>query len=162
MGMRTVVGAGLILGAFATIAVVAFFSNQQLYLTVDELVADSALYPGPLDADARGDLAGRRLQVRGTVDYATLSRPGGGLELRFDLTGKDGRLPVRYAGMVPDTFEQAEAVTVAGVVAVDGTFQADDLVVQCPSKYEAGLPSAESMGLGEVGKTVPGAAVDDG
>jgi cytochrome c-type biogenesis protein CcmE len=142
MGLRVVVGAGLILGAFAVIAVVAYFSNQELYLSVDELVSDSELYAL---TDGPGAGAQRRLQVRGTVDYDTVERANEGLEYRFVLQGKEGRLPVRYDGLVPDTFEQAEHVTVAGVVDEKGTFVADDLVVQCPSKYEAVPPTGSDL-----------------
>ena len=165
MRPRYVIGAGLILGAFVVIALVAYFANQELYLTVDELVANPALYAAPAatgtSADtgpdgvvgaaqaAESNLAaprapsaggGRRYQVRGTVDYATVERPREGLEMRFTLTGRDARLPVLFHGVVPDSFDQAEVVTVAGRVGADGTFVADDLLVQCPSKYEAVPP----------------------
>lgn len=180
MQARYVIGAGVLLGAFAVVSVVAYFANQELYLTVDELVADPALYArgaeasvaavsaadasaaerthveGPATAGPNGtdgtygrrasasmaDPSSRRLQVRGDVDYDSVVRPAEGLELRFDLVGKDGRLPVVYEGLVPDTFDMAESVTVAGRLASDGTFVADDLVVQCPSKYEAVPPGA--------------------
>jgi cytochrome c-type biogenesis protein CcmE len=165
MNLRLAVGSALILGAFAVVAVVAYFGNQELYLTVDELVADPALYaaapapspgiaPGAADSSL-GSSEPRRLQVRGHVDYATVRRLREGLELRFTLRGKDESLPVVYAGLVPDTFDRAESVTVAGVVGADGTFVADDLVVQCPSKYEAATPGAVAGG-----EARPGA--DDG
>jgi|GEM_PF-2313290 hypothetical protein len=170
MQTRYVIGAGVILGAFAVIAIVAYFANQQLYMSVDELLANPALYSqgaasgegvsmayaqaddeaegGGMEGSASAGLssarrfAGPRIQVRGNVDYGTVERPDSGLEMRFDLVGETGRIPVVYEGMVPDTFDMAEAVTVAGHVAPDGTFVADDLAVQCPSKYEAAPPGS--------------------
>lgn len=173
MQARYVIGAGIMLGAFAVVAIVAYFANQELYMTVDELARDTSLMAAAAEPDGRsaeiGDGAasagaaaavsapnagegsgqgagvvssGRRLQVRGVVDYDTVQRPAEGLELRFDLTGEESRLPVVYEGMVPDTFDMAEQVTVAGHLGPDGTFVADDLVVQCPSKYEAEPPGA--------------------
>jgi cytochrome c-type biogenesis protein CcmE len=183
MRPRVVIGAGVILGAFVVIAVLAFFANQELYLTVDELVSDPALYAatttraagavveaevgaqveapgdkqGETQVEARGEpVAGtrapgrrarvpRRLQVRGVVDDTSVERSADGLTLRFTLGGRTGRLPVVYRGLVPDTFDQAETVTVAGLVGADGVFEADELLVQCPSKYEA-VPPGASVG----------------
>jgi cytochrome c-type biogenesis protein CcmE len=146
MRARYTVGAGLILGAFIVIALVAYFANQELYLTVDELVGDPALYAAGAPTDGAGAPAdaGRRFQVRGTIDHATVDRATEGLEMRFSIAGTDARLPVVYHGVVPDSFDQADVVTVAGRVLPDGTLDADDLLVQCPSKYEAVPPGAAS------------------
>ena len=152
MSARIIIGAGLVLGAFVAIAVVSYFSNRELYLTVDELMADPTL--SGVMRTAPGETVGSRLperlrpQVRGSVDYATVQRPEQGLEMRFDLTGDgQGRVPVVYYGLVPDTFDRAEVVTVAGSFASDGVFVADDLLVQCPSKYEAVPPDADTANL---------------
>jgi len=134
MGLRYLVGAVVILCAFAAISVLTYYDSEEAYFTVDELATDARA------AEARDE--GRTLQVRGEVDRASLDRSGDGLELRFDLVGLDGRMPVVYRGLVPDTFDQAETVTVGGRVAPEGTFVADRLFVQCPSKYEAVPPGA--------------------
>lgn len=143
MHARVIVGSALIFAAIGAIAVTSYFANQQAYYTVDELhdgrVLESLL---PVAEAAELGARGRQLQVRGVVDYGSVQRPDEGLELRFTLTGKDGAVPVVYRGVVPDTFDMAESVTVAGAFAADGTFQADTLFVQCPSKYEAEPPGA--------------------
>ena len=146
MQTRFIVGAGLILGAIMVISMVTYFGNQEAYYTVDELVANSALYPAVAEAAADGSAGrGERLQLRGEIDYDTVERADEGLELRFTLTGKNGRVPVVYDGLVPDTFDRAESVTVGGSLGPDGTFVADALFVQCPSKYVAEPPGAESV-----------------
>jgi cytochrome c-type biogenesis protein CcmE len=136
-------------------AIATYFANQEAYYTVDELVGNPARYPargghsvgGAPGTGAPGVAraaervpAGPRMQVRGTVDDASVRREQDGLVMAFTLTGKDGALPVVYQGIVPDTFDLAEAVTVGGRLAEDGTFVADQLLVQCPSKYEAVPP----------------------
>jgi cytochrome c-type biogenesis protein CcmE len=145
MQTRFVVGAGLILGAIMVISMVTYFGNQEAYYTVDELVANSALYPVVAEAADGSAGSGPRLQLRGEIDYATVERADEGLELRFTLTGKNGRVPVVYDGLVPDTFDRAESVTVGGRLGSDGTFVADALYVQCPSKYVAEPPGAETV-----------------
>jgi cytochrome c-type biogenesis protein CcmE len=150
MQTRMVLGAATILVSLAAIAVVTYFQNNEAYYTVDELVGNPALYAaghaGVVEAAAQapvGAPVGRRVQVRGEIDRATVERAEEGLELRFVLRYRDQALPVVYEGLVPDTFEQAEEVSVAGRVTDAGVFVADQLFVQCPSKYEA-VPPGES------------------
>lgn len=133
MQLRYVLGALLIVGALAAISVVTYYGEQEAYYTVDEL------HEGKAAAEADPE---RSMQVRGEVDYASVERSADGLDMSFQLRGKDGVLPVSYTGIVPDTFDMAETVTVGGHLAADGSFQADRLYVQCPSKYEAEPPSA--------------------
>ena len=45
-------------------------------------------------------------------------------------------MPVVYKGVEPGNFDQAETVVVVGRYA-DGVFQASQILVKCPSKYEA-------------------------
>lgn len=132
MGLRYLFGALVILGAFAAISVLTYYDSEEAYFTVDELTTD----PRAVQLSDEG----RSLQIRGEVDRRSLDRSADGLAFRFDLVGLDGRMPVIYRGLVPDTFDQAESVTVGGHMAPDGTFVADRLYVQCPSKYEAVPP----------------------
>jgi cytochrome c-type biogenesis protein CcmE len=146
--LRVIAGSILILLAMGTAAVFTYRSNQELYFSVDEFVAGRghAVYAAALSGDDGADP--RRVQIRGQVDYATVARPNEGLEIRFDLKGHDNVVPVVYRGVVPDTFEMAQTVTVAGRLDADGTFVADQLFVQCPSKYEAVPPGAEASQTG--------------
>lgn len=171
MQTRIWVGGALILGALVAMAIGAYFSNQVAYYTVDELLANPALYPrapgvaqvpgvaqaaelgrppaGSAPAEAEpAELAGPRMQVRGSIDRASVERAEEGLALHFVMGGKDGRLPVRYRGVVPDTFDLADTVTVGGRLSADGTLVADELLVQCPSKYEAVPPGQDAAAAG--------------
>jgi len=143
MRMRYVLGAGLILGAVVVISIVTFSREAEAYYTVAELWS-AAAPTAPLDAPAAalGGSAGERMRVRGYVDAATVARTDHGLALSFVLTDADRRLSVRYRGLVPDTFDRAESITVGGRLTADGAFEADELFVQCPSKYEAVPPGA--------------------
>ena len=56
--------------------------------------------------------------------------------LQFYLTDDEGTVAsVHYRGTKPDNFEESESVVVVGQFQ-DGVFQAEKLLVKCPSKYE--------------------------
>ena len=56
--------------------------------------------------------------------------------LQFYLTDDEGTVTsVHYRGTKPDNFEESESVVVVGQFQ-DGVFQAEKLLVKCPSKYE--------------------------
>jgi cytochrome c-type biogenesis protein CcmE len=153
--LRLILGGALVLGAFAVITVVSFYDNRQAYYTVDELVADPALYDSGAPASAAAAPAaaeGPRMVVRGDIDRPSVERSADGLALALTIRGKDHALPVRYQGLVPDTFERATEITVGGRLAPGGVFVADQLSVQCPAKYEA-LPPGEAGPAGAAGAT---------
>ena len=96
------------------------------YLTVDELLA-------------RGDGAyGEQVRLMGKVEDGSVVRNSETNILHFAVTSEEGTsLPVVYSGVVPDAFKQNADVVVEGSLTRAGTFQADSLLVKCPSKYEA-------------------------
>ncbi len=104
----------------------AFQGASMYYLTVDELLA-------------RNDAAyGERVRLMGKVEEGSIVRNSETNTLRFAVADEDGTsLPVVYSGMVPDAFKQGADVVVEGSLTRAGTFEADSLLVKCPSKYEA-------------------------
>ena len=143
MGLRYVLGIGLVIGALVVISVVTYSREAVAYYTVDELYDAHGL--DPEGETLAGVENGRALQVRGEVDYATVDRGDDGLSLSFRLLGREGSVQVIYQGLVPDTFDRAESVTVGGRLMPSGVFEADELFVQCPSKYEAEPPAADDI-----------------
>ena len=57
--------------------------------------------------------------------------------LRFNLRDEQGDvMPVEYRGVIPGNFDQAVSVVAIGRYAGDH-FEAQQLLVKCPSKYQA-------------------------
>lgn len=57
--------------------------------------------------------------------------------LEFRLKDSQGKvLPVRYRGVIPGNFDQAVSVVAIGRYQSDH-FEAEQLLVKCPSKYQA-------------------------
>ncbi len=73
--------------------------------------------------------------VSGTDYYDSQSQ-----KLAFRLTDQESRLQMKvlYNGVKPGNFEQATEIVAIGQYQ-NGTFEADQLLVKCPSKYQ-GLP----------------------
>jgi cytochrome c-type biogenesis protein CcmE len=77
------------------------------------------------------------VQVHGTIDQASAKYdPNEGIS-HFNLTdGKGKIMSVTYRGVRPGNFEQATSLVAIGTYR-DGAFQADQILVKCPSKYQA-------------------------
>ena len=57
--------------------------------------------------------------------------------LSFRLKDSHGEvLPVEFRGVIPGNFDQATSIVAIGHYQ-DGTFRAEQLLVKCPSKYQA-------------------------
>ncbi len=104
----------------------AFQGASMYYLTVSELLA-------------RNDAAyGERVRLTGKAEDGSVVRIPETNTLRFAVADGDGAsLPVIYSGTVPDAFKEGADVVVEGSLTPAGTFEADSLLVKCPSKYEA-------------------------
>jgi cytochrome c-type biogenesis protein CcmE len=77
--------------------------------------------------------------------YGKVVRPSTHYDMRagrldFVLKDKKGdTIPVVYQKSKPETFDTADTIKVIGAYR-EGVFQADDILVKCPSKYEPKPP----------------------
>jgi len=94
------------------------------YLSVSEFVA----HP---------DRGNDGFRVNGKVVDGTIDRMPSGQDVVFTMSDGSSSLPVRYHGIIPDTFVDGADVVVEGRLADDGTFKAHTMLAKCPSKYEA-------------------------
>ena len=73
-------------------------------------------------------------RVGGRVSPGSLKQDGD--TVRFVLTGDSGaELPVAYRGPYPERLGPYEEVVAAGSETADGTFEATEVLVKCPSKF---------------------------
>ena len=83
----------------------------------------------------------RSCQVMGVIDKDNVSYDAQAGVLSFAIVDEDGEvLSIAFEGVTPGNFDQAESVVCKGQF-VDGTFEANQLLVKCPSKYQ-GLEAA--------------------
>ena len=79
----------------------------------------------------------RTVQVRGAKDPRSVRFDEQLHALRFDLIdATDDRLPVVYRHVKPGNFDQAKELVVIGRFR-NGVFECSQMIVKCPSKYQA-------------------------
>lgn len=117
---------GLILaGVIAFVVFSSFQSNTVYYYTLQEMNAE------------RARLVGQTVRVNGPLDKSTIRNDQKNLILSFNLKENDVILPVVYHGVAPDTMGSGESVVAEGKLDGNGVFQANTILVKCPSKYES-------------------------
>ncbi|SRR5258708_5516926 len=77
------------------------------------------------------------VQVNGTLASKDYVLKPAEQYLRFELKDEHGTvMPVEYRGVIPGNFDQAVSIVAIGQWKADH-FEAHDLLVKCPSKYQA-------------------------
>jgi cytochrome c-type biogenesis protein CcmE len=117
-------GGLVILAAIAYVTVSSFQSNAVYYFTLQEFNAQ------------RAKIVGQTVRVNGPLDKSSIQLDQKNMVLNFKMIDGGVVLPVVYRGVVPDTLTTGESVVAEGHLDSQGVFQADTILVKCPSKYE--------------------------
>lgn len=112
--------------AVVTLVIRANRGGMVYYVTVSELVSDSA------------EVRREGVRVAGRVVPGSVRRDA--LEMTFELTDGVASVPVHYRGVVPDTFGEDGEVVAEGTYTRAGLFEAFHLLNKCPGKYEEAVP----------------------
>ena len=126
----------LILGAVIILALgymiyAAFPGNALYFLTVSEFSQKTDVQDG------------RLVRVSGKLVDGSFDRPEKSILTHFQLTDKDtdstgAILQASYTGVLPDLFFNPHSeIILEGSIGADHVFQADNILVKCPSKYRS-------------------------
>jgi cytochrome c-type biogenesis protein CcmE len=155
--VKFLIGGLLIVAAVVYLIASSTQAAAQYYLTVDELAT-------------KGDsVRGRDLKISGAVDGDSISYDPETLTLRFtiaqvpadlDAIEKAGglaevlhqavsdpnarRLQVSYVGPKPDLLRHEAQAIITGRIGEDGVFEASELLLKCPTRYEQEVPLQSS------------------
>ena len=123
--LKFIIGGLLVIGLVVVLIVQATMSTGAYYLTVAELEARGAT------------LVGERVRVSGAVVDGSEDWSPKEMTLRFAIHDEGGNpLPIVFYGPRPDNFQRAAEAIVEGELLPDGSFQANTLLLKCPSRYE--------------------------
>ncbi len=117
----------ILIGVILALMVYGFTTAKAYWLTVDEVMQQG------------NALVSQRLRVNGVVVDGSEKWNAEQVTLRFmieDEESPDHQLPVVFYDARPDNFHRAASVIAEGELLDDGTFQADVLLLKCPSRYE--------------------------
>ncbi len=108
----------------------AFPGNALYFLTVSEFMGGEEYQDG------------RTLRVSGQLVEGSFQRQESSTLSHFQIIDKEGgsgeRLAAAYVGVVPDLFFNPHSeIILQGKYGSDEMFQADIILVKCPSKYQA-------------------------
>ncbi|WP_336986850.1 cytochrome c maturation protein CcmE [Altererythrobacter aquiaggeris] len=119
---------GLIIFALAALVGAALLAayglrNQASYFYVPSQI--SADPPSPTQA----------VRLGGMVQEGSLKTMADGVTVAFVVGDGDARIPVRFAGILPDLFVEGSGVVAEGKLGADGTFVADNLLAKHDENY---------------------------
>jgi cytochrome c-type biogenesis protein CcmE len=155
---KFVLGGIFILGAVVFLIWSSTTASAEYFLTVDELNEKGA------------SIVDRNLRVSGAVIGDTIQYDPQTLTLTFEVAHVPGdnavietegglaealhqavidpsraRMKIVYVGPRPDLLRHEAQAIVTGHVDEDGVFQADELLLKCPTKYEEAVPDQAGL-----------------
>lgn len=153
--MKFIIGGVLILAAVVYLIVSSTQANAQYFLTVDELKSRGASVYGK-DVRISGAVVGSTIQYDPktlTLSFTVANVPGdnnvidkeGGLAAVLHaavVNPNSTRLKVVVIGQAkPDLLKDEAQAIMTGKLGQDGVFQASELLLKCPTKYQEAVPN---------------------
>jgi len=77
----------------------------------------------------------RLFRIGGMVVDGSVSRPGEGLTVMFDLTDNGESVTVQYTGILPDLFREGQGIIANGKLNGDGAFVAQEVLAKHDENY---------------------------
>jgi cytochrome c-type biogenesis protein CcmE len=115
---------------------VGFLVSSGMQETMVYSVAVKELLANPAKFEGRG------VRLEGKVALGSLVKHSA-TSFEFSIAAEEEVMPVRYAGILPDTFRENHEVILEGEYR-DGVFAARHIFTKCASKYEA-VPEHDSQ-----------------
>lgn len=78
---------------------------------------------------------GQAVRLGGMVEEGSIETLADGVTIAFVVGDGKARVPVRFAGILPDLFVEGSGVVAEGRLAPDGTFVADNLLAKHDENY---------------------------
>ncbi|MEM7537578.1 MAG: cytochrome c maturation protein CcmE [Chloroflexota bacterium] len=134
---RSGINAKFIVGGLLLLAFVGFLGFNMIQATT----STGAYYMTVAELNEEGtSLIGQRIRVNGLVTDGSEDWNAQEITLKFAIDDENGAnvesLPIVFYGPRPDNFQRASSAIVEGTLLEDGSFQADTLLLKCPSRYE--------------------------
>jgi len=98
---------------------------------------------------------GKDFRIGGLVVEGSVSRPGEGLTVQFDLTDNASLVRVKYTGILPDLFREGQGIVANGRLNGHGEFIAREVLAKHDENY---MPTEVMESMKKSGQVMPGMA----
>jgi cytochrome c-type biogenesis protein CcmE len=151
--LKLIIGGVIILAAVLYLIISSTMANANYFMTVSELLSQKqelsgknirmsgAIIGSTIDYDPQKmDLTFQVAEIPG--DYKEIDRRGGLAKVLAEAVNDPTlpRLTIHYQGPKPDLMKDEAQAIVTGSLDQNGVFQATELLMKCPSKYESSVP----------------------
>jgi cytochrome c-type biogenesis protein CcmE len=119
---------GLILLMVAGVAVGVGLALKSLNQNIMFFFTPSEVVLGKAPAD-------KLFRMGGMVVAGTVSRPGDGLTVHFDLTDNEQNVTVMFSGILPDLFREGQGIIANGKLNESGEFVAEEVLAKHDETY---------------------------
>ena len=107
----------------------------------------------PADIQAGKAPENKDFRVGGIVVEGSVSRPGEGLTVQFNLSDNDSVVMVKYTGILPDLFREGQGIIANGRLNTQGEFVASEVLAKHDENY---MPPEVMEAMKKSGKVMPG------
>jgi len=120
-----------------------------VYFALKSLDENIMFFFTPTEVTAGKAPTNKLFRVGGMVVNGSVSRPGDGLTVQFDLTDNEKQVRVRYAGILPDLFREGQGIIANGKLNDNGEFVAQEVL----AKHDENYMPPELAGMHKEGET---------
>jgi len=137
---------------------VVVFSSAAVGLVTYALRGNINLFYPPAEVVAGKAPVGQSLRVGGMVVAGSVQRSETDLEVRFELTDYQAKVPVVYRGILPDLFAEGEGAVASGKLDENGLLVASEVLAKhdetyMPPEVADALKQSGEKGYGAGGAT---------
>ncbi len=106
-----------------------------VYFALQALNQNIMFFFTPTDVIEGKAPTNKLFRMGGMVVNGSVSRPGDGLTVQFDLTDNEKQVTVRYKGILPDLFREGQGIIANGQLDDQGDFIAQEVLAKHDEEY---------------------------
>ncbi|MBA6412431.1 cytochrome c maturation protein CcmE [Parahaliea sp. F7430] len=117
------------------VLLVVLFSSAAVGLMAYALRGNINLFFPPVEVLSGKAPVGQSIRVGGMVVEGSVQRSPDSLEVRFEVTDNQATVPIVYAGILPDLFDEGQGAVAAGVLDEQGVLHATEVLAKHDENY---------------------------
>jgi len=159
MRIKIITGSLLVVAAILYLVISSTQANAQYFLTVDEVLSRGDSFKGK-SIRISGVVLGKTIRYDPQTELLTFSiahisgdnqevEKAGGLAAVLHAAANDPArqtIKIVYKGIRPDLLKDESQAILSGVLNSDGSFNASEILLKCPTRYDKSIPGQTGGG----------------